>query len=100
MIDGRLAQKTDTLSGTRTLLTCDVFGRLLSQREYNTTNLYGIYVADINNINRMRVGLAPIGKDGHSIELHHWSGIANDFYDYSPVSWTEHRYIHYGIPMD
>ncbi len=40
MIDGRLAQTTDTLSGTRTLLTYDVFGRLLSQREYNTTNLY------------------------------------------------------------
>ena len=41
--DGRLAQTTGTLSGPRTLLTYDAFGRLLSQREYNTTNLYAIF---------------------------------------------------------
>ena len=56
---------------------------------------YGAYVADIDNIDRMRRGLAPIGWDNTSVQLHHWAGIANDFYDYSPVSKTLHRIIHY-----
>lgn len=55
---------------------------------------YGTYVATPENINRMRRGLAPIGWDGYSVHLHHWSGIANDFFDYSPVSKTFHRIIH------
>ena len=33
--------------------------------------------------------------DNTSVQLHHWAGIANDFYDYSPVSKTLHRIIHY-----
>ena len=56
---------------------------------------YGAYVADIDNIDRMRRGLAPIGWDNASVQLHHWAGIANDFYNYSPVSKTLHRIIHY-----
>ena len=46
----------------------------------------------------MRLGKAPIGWDGKSVVLHHWYGIANNFYNYSPVSYTYHKYIHkFGI---
>ena len=57
---------------------------------------YGAYTATPDNIARMRRGTAPIGWDGHSVQLHHWSGITNDFYNYSPVSWTLHQLIHWG----
>lgn len=60
---------------------------------------YGAYVADIDNIDRMRRGLAPIGWDNASVQLHHWAGIANDFYNYSPVSKTLHRIIHYVLKL-
>lgn len=46
------------------------------------------------NIERMASGKAPIGWDGCSVTLHHWKGIANDFYDFSPVTRTFHIYIH------
>ena len=55
---------------------------------------YGAYVATESNINRMSRGLAPIGWDGYSVQLHHWEGIANNFYNYSPVSRTLHILIH------
>ncbi len=55
---------------------------------------YGSYYATKENIDRMKSGKAPIGWDGHSVELHHWNGIANDFYNYSPVSKTMHILIH------
>jgi hypothetical protein len=55
---------------------------------------YGAYVATKDNIERMSRGLAPIGWDGYSVHLHHWKGIVNDFYDYSPVSRTLHQLIH------
>ena len=55
---------------------------------------YGSYIATDDNINRMTRGLAPKGWDGYSVQLHHWDGIANDFYNYSPVSRTVHRIIH------
>ena len=55
---------------------------------------YGAYVATEDNINRMSRGAAPIGWDGKSVHLHHWDGITNDFYNYSPVSRTLHRIIH------
>ena len=57
---------------------------------------YGSYVATQENINRMSRGSAPIGWDGYSVQLHHWDGIANDFYNYSPVSRTLHQLIHWG----
>ena len=44
----------------------------------------------------MAKDLVHLGLDGYSVELHHWSGIKNDFYDYSPVTRTTHRLIHYG----
>ena len=55
---------------------------------------YGSYIADEKNIERMMKGLAPKGKDGYSVHLHHWKGIANDFYDYSPISRTLHIILH------
>ncbi len=56
---------------------------------------YGAYIASEQNIARMRRGTAPIGWDGYSVQLHHWDGIANDFYNYSPVSKTLHDWLHY-----
>ena len=55
---------------------------------------YGAYKATMKNIERMASGKAPIGWDGYSVTLHHWKGIANDFYDFSPVTRTFHIYIH------
>ena len=55
---------------------------------------YGAYIATEDNINRMRNGLAPIGWDGYSVQLHHWEGIANNFKNYSAVSRTLHIMIH------
>ena len=55
---------------------------------------YGAYVATDENISRMSNGLAPIGWDGFSVHLHHWQGISQNFYDYSPVSKTLHQIIH------
>ena len=57
---------------------------------------YGAYVADKDNIDRMKKGKAPIGWDGKSVELHHTSGIKNNFYDYIEVTRTEHILIHHG----
>ena len=55
---------------------------------------YGAFKATEKNIGRMARGAAPIGWDGRSVELHHWEGIANNFYNYSPLSRTLHQYIH------
>ena len=55
---------------------------------------YGTYIADTENIGRMKQGLAPIGWDGYPVELHHWQGITVDFYDYSPITRTAHQLIH------
>ena len=55
---------------------------------------YGPYQATPYNIDRMSKGLAPIGWDDLSVQLHHPNGILNDFYNYEPVSATYHRLIH------
>ena len=66
-----------------------------TQGETNELNkYYGSYRATEENISRMKRGLAPIGWDGYSVQLHHWNGIANDFYNYSPVSRSLHILIH------
>ncbi len=75
MIDGRLAQTTDTLSGPRTLLTYDVFGRLLSQREYNTTNLYantlknGVYYTYDEGDGRLTTVGTKTGLGAHTLSV-------------------------------
>ena len=51
-------------------------------------------MATKENIELMSKGCAPIGWDGYRVHLHHWKGILNDFYDYSPVSNTLHRLLH------
>lgn len=49
------------------------------------------------NLSRMKKGLAPIGKDGFSMELHHPYGRkGKNFYKFTPLTRTQHRYIHYG----
>ena len=55
---------------------------------------YGTYMATKENIDLMSKGCAPIGWDGYRVHLHHWKGILNDFYDYSPLSNTLHRLLH------
>ncbi len=45
----------------------------------------------------MRLGLAPIGNDGFSIELHHPLGRkGGNFYVFEQVTKTLHFNIHYG----
>lgn len=65
-----------------------------TSKTVNPGQNYGAYTATKDNISRMARGLAPKGWDGKSVHLHHWNGIANDFYNYSPVSSTLHRIIH------
>ena len=55
---------------------------------------YGAYIATSKNIDRMTKGLAPIGWDGYSVQLHHVNGIANGFYNYIPLSRTAHILTH------
>ena len=46
---------------------------------------------------RMKKGRAPIGADGYSMELHHPFGRAGEnFFNFEPVTQTQHRWIHYG----
>ncbi len=68
-----------------------------TSKNVKRNNNYGAYKATQKNIDRMARGLAPKGWDGYSVQLHHWEGIKNNFYNYTPVSRTLHRYIHYGI---
>jgi len=50
-----------------------------------------------DNLDRMKKGLAPIGTDNFSMELHHPNGRNGDFfYQFIPVTRTEHMIIHYG----
>ena len=49
------------------------------------------------DLDRMKKGLAPIGADGYSMELHHPLGRAGEnFFIFEPVTQTQHRWIHYG----
>jgi hypothetical protein len=50
-----------------------------------------------NDIGRMKKGLAPIGEDGFSMELHHPFGRTGDnYFIFEPVTRTRHQQIHYG----
>ena len=50
-----------------------------------------------NDLGRMKKGLAPIGDDGFSMELHHPFGRKGaNFYIFEPFTQSQHRYIHYG----
>ncbi len=44
---------------------------------------------------RMSKGLAPIGSDGFSMELHHPNGrVGDDYFNFKPISRTEHMSRH------
>ena len=50
-----------------------------------------------DNVSLMRKGRAPIGNDGHPMELHHPNGRSGDnFFIFEPLTQTEHRFRHYG----
>ena len=50
-----------------------------------------------NDLERMKKGLAPIGDDGFSMELHHPNGRkGDDYFVFEPLTQTEHRMRHYG----
>ena len=50
-----------------------------------------------NDLERLKKGLAPIGDDGFSIELHHPYGRGGDnYFIFEQVTRTDHRFIHYG----
>lgn len=54
------------------------------------------YTSD--NLTRMKKGLAPMGVDGVSMELHHPNGrVGDNFFKFIPVTRTEHMEIHYGL---
>ena len=52
----------------------------------------GTYKVTKNNMQRMMQGKAPIGKDGFSVQLHHYhdGGIATDMYAYAEITRFEH----------
>ena len=66
----------------------------MSRRGAIISHNYISHIATAENIDRMKRGLAPIGWDNYSVQLHHWEGIVNDFYNYSPVSRTVHMLLH------
>ena len=50
-----------------------------------------------NDLDRLKKGLAPIGEDTFSMELHHPFGREGDnFFVFEPLTQTRHRWIHYG----
>jgi hypothetical protein len=66
--------------------------RFWKNEALNNPNSYSF-----NDLYRMKQGLAPIGADGFSMELHHPFGRKNGyFYVIEPLTRTEHRWIHYG----
>ncbi len=67
------------------------------QRTWKNEAFYNPSMYSAADINRMKKGLAPIGPDGFSMELHHPFGRAgSNFFNYVPLSRTDHRFIHYG----
>ncbi|MBR2315081.1 MAG: hypothetical protein IKA56_00410 [Clostridia bacterium] len=59
---------------------------------YNSNNY-----TNPNDIAKMKKGRAPIGVDGYPIELHHPNGRqGKNFYYFTPMIRTEHRFYHYG----
>ena len=55
------------------------------------------YSNNLDNLNRMKRGLAPIGNDGFPIELHHRFGRKGaNFYIFEPLTRTDHMFTHYG----
>lgn len=67
------------------------------QRTWKNEAFYNPSPYSATNLDRMKKGLAPIGPDGFSMELHHPLGRAGaNFYYYVPLTRTDHRFIHYG----
>ncbi len=53
-----------------------------------------LYELTQENMTRMENGLAPIGKDGKSVELHHVVGKKNDIYNFVEMTATDHQKFH------
>ena len=53
-----------------------------------------LYDLTQDNISRMKKGLAPIGNDGKSVELHHVVGKKNDIYNFVEMTATDHQKFH------
>ena len=50
-----------------------------------------------DDLERLKKGLAPIGDDGFSMELHHPFGRDGaNFFIFEPLTQTQHRWTHYG----
>ncbi len=51
----------------------------------------------LDDLDRLKKGLAPIGEDGFSMELHHPLGRnGKNFFVFEPLTQSQHRFIHYG----
>ncbi len=67
------------------------------QRYWKNEALFNSLNYSQNDLARMRLGLAPIGNDGFSIELHHTYGRNGaNFYTFEQLTRTEHFLLHYG----
>ena len=67
------------------------------QRYWKNEAYYNGSLYDDFNFERIKKGLAPIGSDGFSMELHHPFGRNGDnFFIFEPLTQTQHRWIHYG----
>ena len=50
----------------------------------------GTYYLTQQNFNLMKNGFAPIGIDGHKVNLHHYRGISNDLYAFFEATHRDH----------
>ena len=67
------------------------------QRFWKNEAFYNSSAYSAPNVSRMRKGRAPIGSDGYSMELHHPYGRkGKNYYIFYPVTYTQHKWIHYG----
>ena len=65
--------------------------RYWKNEAYYHPDIYG------DQLNRLKKGLAPIGNDGFSMELHHPFGReGKNYFIFEPLTQTEHRLWHYG----
>ena len=69
----------------------------LRSRYWKNQAYYNAFVYDEVSLYRMRKGLAPIGDDGFSLELHHTHGrFGNNYFVFEPLTKTQHYFEHYG----
>ena len=68
----------------------------LRSRYWKNQAFYNPLEYDDFSLSRMKRGLAPIGEDGFSLELHHPYGrVGDNYYVFKPLTKTQHYLEHY-----